>query len=51
MLAQAITPEPSAASRKDLQELRELADLHSRGKLNDAEFEAGKRALLAKWLA
>jgi DNA-binding NtrC family response regulator len=52
MLAQVMTPEqPSAAAgRKDLKELADLAALHARGQLSDLEFEASKKALLAKWL-
>lgn len=52
MLAHVMTPEQptAAAGRKDLKELSELAGLHARGQLNDAEFEAAKKALLAKWL-
>ena len=52
ILAQVMTPEqPSAAAgRKDLKELADLASLHARGLLSDPEFEATKKALLAKWL-
>jgi DNA-binding NtrC family response regulator len=49
MLAQVMTPEP-ASGRKDLKELHDLANLHTRGQLTDEEFEAAKKSLLSKWL-
>jgi len=48
MMAQVMTPEPSG--RSDLQELHNLAALHTRGQLSNEEFEAAKKALLSKWL-
>lgn len=51
MLAQVITPEPAGQVRPDLKDLTDLSTLHTRGKLSDEQFEAAKKALLAKWLA
>ena len=51
MLAQVMTPEPAGPARPDLKDLSDLASLHARGQLSDEEFEAAKKALLAKWLS
>ena len=51
MLAEVITPGAAPAGTHDLKELRELADLHTHGKLSNEEFETAKKALLSKWLA
>ena len=51
MLAQVMTPEPAGPVRPDLKDLSDLAALHARGQLTDDEFEAAKKALLAKWLS
>ena len=51
MLAQVMTPEPAGPTRPDLKDLTDLSALHTRGQLTDEEFEAAKKALLAKWLS
>jgi DNA-binding NtrC family response regulator len=51
MLAQVMTPEPQGPVRADLKDLTDLSMLHTRGQLSDEEFEAAKKALLAKWLS
>ena len=50
MLAQVMTPEPQGLVRGDLKDLTDLSQLHTRGQLSDEEFDAAKKALLAKWL-
>ena len=50
MLAQVMTPEPQGLVRADLKDLTDLSQLHTRGQLSDEEFDAAKKALLAKWL-
>jgi len=51
MLAQVMTPEVPAPGRADLKDLTDLSRLHTRGQLSDEEFEAAKKALLARWLS
>jgi multidrug resistance efflux pump len=50
MLANRIAP-PSDAPSEALGDLERLANLKARGLLTDEQFESGKKALLARWLA
>jgi DNA-binding NtrC family response regulator len=50
MLAQVIAPGPAGPEPRDFRRLQELADLHSRGKLTDEEFESAKKTFLSQWL-
>ncbi len=50
MLAQRINPITPMGRSDTLNDLERIAALHARGLLNDEQFEAAKKALLARWL-
>jgi hypothetical protein len=49
MLARQITPRRQGLAGEGLEDLQRLASLRERGLLTEEQFEASKKALLARW--
>jgi len=50
MLAQRMNPRQAEPTLANIGNLQDLANLRTRGLLNDEQFEAAKKSLLSKWL-